>query len=111
MGRTRLQKVRGLITVMMNLLSNTYLFLLLGSLSHLSLLSRHHTLNVLLKRISFRNHHCTPFEEYDGAYLDESVDIWPMGNIIFSLLTGASSGLLCAAVFVRASDLSHCSKH
>ena len=27
-------------------------------------------------------------EEYDGAYLDESVDIWPMGNIIFALLTG-----------------------
>lgn len=27
-------------------------------------------------------------EEYDGDYLDESVDVWPMGNIIFTLLTG-----------------------
>lgn len=27
-------------------------------------------------------------EEYDGDYLDESVDIWPMGNLIFVLLTG-----------------------
>jgi hypothetical protein len=27
-------------------------------------------------------------EEYDGDYLDESVDLWPMGNIIFGLLTG-----------------------
>jgi len=27
-------------------------------------------------------------EEYDGDYLDESVDVWPMGNIIFALLTG-----------------------
>ena len=29
-------------------------------------------------------------EEYDGDWLDESVDIWPMGNILFSLLTGMS---------------------
>lgn len=27
-------------------------------------------------------------EEYDGDWLDETVDIWPMGNILFSLLTG-----------------------
>jgi serine/threonine protein kinase len=27
-------------------------------------------------------------EEYDGAYMDESVDIWPMGNILYTLLTG-----------------------
>ena len=30
-------------------------------------------------------------EEYDGANHDESVDIWPFGNAIFSLLTGTSS--------------------
>lgn len=30
-------------------------------------------------------------EEYGGDWLDESVDIWPMGNIIFSLLTGEYS--------------------
>ena len=27
-------------------------------------------------------------EEYGGDYLDESIDIWPMGNLIFALLTG-----------------------
>jgi len=27
-------------------------------------------------------------EEYDGDYHDESIDIWPMGNLIFTLLTG-----------------------
>jgi serine/threonine protein kinase len=27
-------------------------------------------------------------EEIGGGYLDESVDIWPMGNLIFGLLTG-----------------------
>lgn len=27
-------------------------------------------------------------EEYGGDWLDESVDVWPMGNIIFSILTG-----------------------
>jgi serine/threonine protein kinase len=27
-------------------------------------------------------------EEYRGDYVDETVDIWPMGNMIFSLLTG-----------------------
>lgn len=26
--------------------------------------------------------------QYDGDFLDESVDIWPMGNLIFTLLTG-----------------------
>jgi len=27
-------------------------------------------------------------EEYDGDWLDESVDIWPFGNLLFTLLTG-----------------------
>jgi len=27
-------------------------------------------------------------EEIEGDYLDESVDIWPMGNLIFGILTG-----------------------
>jgi len=38
---------------------------------------------------SFNSRNRAP-EEYDGAYHDASVDMWPFGNIIFSLLTGTS---------------------
>jgi len=27
-------------------------------------------------------------EEYEGGYHDERVDVWPVGNVLFSLLTG-----------------------
>jgi serine/threonine protein kinase len=38
---------------------------------------------------SFPDHTLKPPEEYgDGGYVDTSVDVWPMGNLIFSLLTG-----------------------
>lgn len=29
-----------------------------------------------------------PPEEYKGGYVDTSADVWPMGNLIFALLTG-----------------------
>jgi serine/threonine protein kinase len=38
----------------------------------------------LLKGGDFRS----PEEYGKGSYVDESVDIWPVGNLIFTLLTG-----------------------